>query len=143
MPIHIYTENFTTKKKESFQIKQSDILRISAQNIDCGYSLEPPRRGGSNAYPQSMLLSRNKKIMYTPVNPIFTIYKWGLRRSKLYKYVFAMTPPSKSGDITTAPLRLLKNKFHGTVLCLIAYRVYFWCASALIINKELSGSIGY
>ena len=34
---------------------------ISAQNIDCGYSLEPPRRGGSNEYPQSMFLSRNKK----------------------------------------------------------------------------------
>ena len=27
---------------------------ISAQNIDCGYSLEPPQRGGSNGYPQSM-----------------------------------------------------------------------------------------
>ena len=25
------------------------------KNIDCGYSLEPPRRGGSNEYPQSML----------------------------------------------------------------------------------------
>ena len=24
------------------------------QNIDCGYSLEPPCRGGSNVYPQSM-----------------------------------------------------------------------------------------
>ena len=24
------------------------------QNIDSGYSLEPPRRGGSNVYPQSM-----------------------------------------------------------------------------------------
>ena len=24
------------------------------KNIDCGYSLEPPRRGGSNAYPQSI-----------------------------------------------------------------------------------------
>ena len=24
------------------------------QNIECGYSLEPPRRGGSNVYPQSM-----------------------------------------------------------------------------------------
>ena len=24
------------------------------QNIDCGNSLEPPRRGGSNEYPQSM-----------------------------------------------------------------------------------------
>ena len=27
---------------------------ISAQNIDYGYSLEPPRRGGSKEYPQSM-----------------------------------------------------------------------------------------
>ena len=26
------------------------ILLISAQNIDCGYSLEPPLRGGSNEY---------------------------------------------------------------------------------------------
>ena len=24
------------------------------KNIDCGYSLEAPRRGGSNEYPQSM-----------------------------------------------------------------------------------------
>ena len=30
------------------------IFLISAQNIDCGYSLGPPRRGGSNEYPQSM-----------------------------------------------------------------------------------------
>ena len=31
-----------------------NIFLISAPNIDCGYSLEPPRRGGSNEYPQSM-----------------------------------------------------------------------------------------
>ena len=31
------------------------------QNIDCGYSLEPPRRGGSNEYTQSMFWSKNKK----------------------------------------------------------------------------------
>ena len=30
------------------------IFLISAQKIDCGYSLEPPRRGGSNEYPQSI-----------------------------------------------------------------------------------------
>ena len=30
-------------KTENFQIKNSDIFHISAQNIDCGYSLEPPR----------------------------------------------------------------------------------------------------
>ena len=28
------------------------IFLISAQNIDCEYSLEPPRRGGSNEYPR-------------------------------------------------------------------------------------------
>ena len=44
------TENFTNKKNENFQIKNSNIFHISAQNIDCGYSLEPPRRGGSNEY---------------------------------------------------------------------------------------------
>ena len=35
-------------KNENFQMKKSDIFHINAQNIDCGYSLEPPRRGGSN-----------------------------------------------------------------------------------------------
>ena len=30
------------------------IFLIFAQNMDCGYSLEPPRRGGSNEYLQSM-----------------------------------------------------------------------------------------
>ena len=48
-----YIENFTTKKG-NFQIENSDIFLISAQNIDCGYSLEPPHRGGSNVNPQSM-----------------------------------------------------------------------------------------
>ena len=43
-------------KNENFQIKNSDIFQDSAQNIDCGYSLKPPRprRGGFNEYPQSM-----------------------------------------------------------------------------------------
>ena len=48
-----YTESFTTND-ENFQIKKSDIFPISAQNIDCGYSLEPPCRGGSNEHQQSM-----------------------------------------------------------------------------------------
>ena len=46
-------------KNRKFSDKNSDIFHISAQNIDCGYSLEPPRRGGSNEYPQSMFLSGN------------------------------------------------------------------------------------
>ena len=55
-----YIENFTATNWK-FSDKNSYIFHISAQNIDCGYSLEPPRRGGSNEYPQSMFLSRNKK----------------------------------------------------------------------------------
>ena len=68
-----YIENFTTQKNENFQIKNSNIFHISAQNIGYGYSLELPLRGGSNEYPQSMFLSKIRKIMYTPVNPSFTI----------------------------------------------------------------------
>ena len=39
-----YMENFTSKNTENFQIKNSDIFHISAQNIDCGCSLEPPEQ---------------------------------------------------------------------------------------------------
>ena len=38
------------------------IFLISAQNIDCGYSLELPRRGGSYEYPQSMFWAEIWKI---------------------------------------------------------------------------------
>ena len=51
-------------KTKNFQIKNSDIFYISAKNIDCGDALEPPRQGGSNEYPQSMLLSKNKPQFY-------------------------------------------------------------------------------
>ena len=58
------------KKKK----KKSDIFPyIFALNIDCGYSLEPPRRGDSNEYQQSIFWAEIRKIMYTPVNPSFTI----------------------------------------------------------------------
>ena len=48
-PIQIYWK-FHHQKAKSFQIKILIFFYVSAQNIDCGYSLEPPRRGGSNEY---------------------------------------------------------------------------------------------
>ena len=45
--------NFFNRLKTGFT-EVYIIFLISAQNIDCGYSLESPRRGGSNEYPQSM-----------------------------------------------------------------------------------------
>ena len=55
------------------------IFLIFAQNIDCGYTSEPPRPGGSNEYPQSMFWSKNKKNRYTPAYPSFTIIKVGYK----------------------------------------------------------------
>ena len=73
-----YTENLTTKKNENFQIKNSDIFHITAQSIDWGYSLEPPRQGGSNEYPQSTFLSRNNKTNVYPYKPPVLLYKSGV-----------------------------------------------------------------
>ena len=78
-----YTENFTTKKWQFFQIKNSDNFHIFAQNIDCGYSLEPPRRGGSNEYPQYMFLSRNNKNNIYPCKPQFYYIKVGFKGVKI------------------------------------------------------------
>ena len=51
-----------------------------AQNIDCGYTLEPPRRGGSNEYPQSMFLNKYiyKKYVY-PCKPKIFYIKVGFK----------------------------------------------------------------
>ena len=70
-------------KTENFPIKYSDFFHISAQNIDCGYSLEPPRRGGSNEYPRSMVLSKNKKNNVYPCKPQFYYIKVGFMGVKI------------------------------------------------------------
>ena len=82
LPIQIYRK-FHLQKLKNIQIKNSDIFHISAQNIDCGYLLEPPRRGGSNEYPQSMFLSRNKKNNVHPCKPQFHYIKVGFMGVKI------------------------------------------------------------
>ena len=75
-------------KTECFQKKILILFHISFQNIDCGYSLEPPRRGGSNEYSQSMLLSRNKKNNLYPCKPQFYHIKVGLKGVKIIQICF-------------------------------------------------------
>ena len=85
----MYIENFTSKNRK-FSGKKLwlgftgvyIIFIISAQNIVCGYSLEPPRRGGSNEYPQSMFLSRNMKNNIYPCKPQFYYIKVGFKGVK-------------------------------------------------------------
>ena len=89
--VHAIYCDISRLKNDTFLVKNCDIFLIFAQNIDCGYMLEPPQWGGSNEYSQSMFKSKYKTIMRTPVNPSFTIYKWGVRGSSLHGHVFVMT----------------------------------------------------
>ena len=68
-PIQI-CRKFHLKKLKNFQMKNSEIFHISAQNIDCGYS-------------QSMFLSRNKKNNVYHCKPQFYYIKVGLKGIKI------------------------------------------------------------
>ena len=48
--IHAYSNvlEISPQKTKSFQVQILTFFHITAQDIDCGYSLEPPRRGYSN-----------------------------------------------------------------------------------------------
>ena len=49
----LYVEIFKKKKNK---ISLDFFLNIFAHHINCGYTLGPPRRGGSNGYPQCFVL---------------------------------------------------------------------------------------
>ena len=69
LPIQIYWK-VNHRKIENFQIKNSNIFHISAQNIDCGYSLEPPCRG-------STLLLQTRLHSVSPPPPPSSPSGWG------------------------------------------------------------------
>ena len=89
---HVYSNilKISPPRTESFQIKIWSYFHSAAQNVDCGYPLEPPRQGGSNEYPQSMFLSRNMKNNVYPCKPQFYYIKVGFKGSKVYRPVFVM-----------------------------------------------------
>ena len=73
-----YTEIFFSPVKiENFIGFLKIFFLIFAQNIDCGYTLEPPRRGGSNKYHNLCFGAKIRKIgipLHTPV----LLYKCGV-----------------------------------------------------------------
>ena len=75
-PIQIYW-NFHLQKQKVFRQKNLIFFHISAQNIDCGYSLEPP------------VLSRNKKNNVYPCKPQFFLYKSGVQGGQNYIGMFS------------------------------------------------------
>ena len=87
---HVYSNilKILPPKIENFSDKNSVFFfffflffffHISAQNINCGYSLEPPRRGGYNEYHNLCVLSRNKKNNVYPFKSQFYYIKVGFK----------------------------------------------------------------
>ena len=82
MPIQIY-KKFHLQKLKIFRKKNSDIFQVSAQNIDCRYSLKAPQWGSSKEYPKSTFLSKNKKTNVYPRKPQFYCIKVAFKGVKI------------------------------------------------------------
>ena len=86
MSVEIYWKIYMYHQKKKWFFsdkKKTNIFHSSAQNIDCGYSLEPPRRGGSNEYPQAVFFSRNKKNNVYTCKSQFYYIKMGFKGVKI------------------------------------------------------------
>ena len=64
---------FSEAKIENFIGKISIFYNVFAQNIDCGYTLEPPRRSGSNEYPRAKI-----RKLGIPLHTQVFLYKSGI-----------------------------------------------------------------
>ena len=73
MPM-LYTTIFHGCKKDNFQMKNCDVFLIFAQNIDCGYTLEPPLTSTHNL----CFRAKIRKNEY-PCKPQFDYIKMGCK----------------------------------------------------------------
>ena len=73
----LYSDLFSGVKIEKF-IEKNENFNICVQNIDCGCTLEPPRQGGANEYPQAMFWIANTKSSIPPHSSVVLYIKVGL-----------------------------------------------------------------
>ena len=91
---HVFSNiwKISPPKSENFLIKNLIFFLYFCSKYRLWYSLEPPRRGGSNEYPQSMCSSQKKKkkrkLMYIPVNLQFCYIKVALRDNSFTHSLF-------------------------------------------------------
>ena len=125
-----YLYNFDPLKPHFYIVKLGFtgvyiIFLISAQNIDCGYSLELPHRGNSNKYPQSMFWAEIRKIyfFFYQKMSIFLVVKFSVH---LNRHVFVMCC-GYSLEVPHIFLRINKIK----------YQYFGWKKKDLIWNYAL------
>ena len=114
------------------------IFQDSAQNIDCGYSLEPPRRGGSNENSQSMFWAeswKNIRIFYLKIF-IFLVVKFSVY---LNRHVFVMpgAGQTKAGvSETLRPQSIDLTLLAPNIFWYLAYKVKMVNSSYFQKNKQ-------
>ena len=70
--------DFLSFKIENIQLKKFDIFLIFAQNIDCGYTLEPPRRGEANlTSTHNLCIGAKIRKIGIPLHTPVLLYKSG------------------------------------------------------------------
>ena len=77
------------KIEKENQTNNFDIFLIFAQNIDCGYMLEPPRQAVLTSTHNVCFEEKIRKI-YTPAYPSFFYIKWDSRAYSCHEHVFLM-----------------------------------------------------
>ena len=85
-------KNVKKKKQQNFQWKFFDIFLIFAQKIDCGYTLEPPRRGGAEAVLTSthnLCFGAKIRKIGKPLQTPVLLYKSGVQRGIHYTDMFS------------------------------------------------------
>ena len=102
---------------KKFQIKNLIFLYFCSKH-GLWYSLESPRRGGSNEYPQSMFLSRNKRNNVYPCKPQFYYIKVGFKGVK-FNYAFVICDIINDFYVSAFKLRRSVKSYSETVS-------YFW-----------------
>ena len=111
---YMYTENFTYKNWK-FSDKISDIFHISAQNIDCGYSLELPWWGDSNEFPQSIFWAEKKNNVFPCKHQFYYIkvgFTWGQNYIGMFSWCIVGI---------WAMFSHLFSPWHGPFACLISF----------------------
>ena len=76
-----YLYNFDPLKPQFYIVKLGFtgvyiIFLFLLKNVDCGYSSELPRQGGSNEYPQSMFWAEIWKKYQSFYLKIFSFWRW-------------------------------------------------------------------
>ena len=104
------------------------IFLISVQNIDCGYPLELPRRGGSNEYAQSMFedIYEKYQIFYLKTFRFFLVVKFSLY---LNRRVFVMICTTMETICMKCQSRLSRKRIRKVFQNVVCWKFYPECSA--------------